>query len=105
MHVRRKQFQVVLPPKDIWVVPSHGANAKPAIKTSTCRKSVDQFLEKTTLHGLQYVGDRTLTWFERYEKYHFTCILANQTLFSIISNNLSLITIIIVRSNAASCLC
>lgn len=33
----------------------------------TCRKTLDRYLENASLHGLRYIGDRELTWFERYE--------------------------------------
>lgn len=30
-----------------------------------CRENLDEYLKDSTLHGLKYVGDRTLTIFER----------------------------------------
>lgn len=30
------------------------------------RKHLDQYCHDATLHGLRYIGDRTLTWFERF---------------------------------------
>lgn len=31
----------------------------------TCQENFNQYLVNTTLHGLRYVGDRTITVFER----------------------------------------
>lgn len=31
------------------------------------RKHFDQYCHDASLHGLRYIGDRTLTWFERYQ--------------------------------------
>lgn len=31
----------------------------------TCRKTFDRYMENASLHGLRYIGDRKLTWFER----------------------------------------
>lgn len=33
----------------------------------TCQENFNQYLVNTTLHGLRYVGDRSITRFERYE--------------------------------------
>lgn len=32
---------------------------------TTCRESFHQYLLSSTLHGLRYVGDRSLSFFER----------------------------------------
>lgn len=32
---------------------------------TTCQANIYQYLLNTTLHGLKYVGDRTITRFER----------------------------------------
>lgn len=32
----------------------------------TCQENFNQYLINTTLHGLRYVGDRSITLFERY---------------------------------------
>lgn len=32
----------------------------------TCQENFNQYLVNTTLHGLRYVGDRSITPFERY---------------------------------------
>lgn len=32
---------------------------------NTCRENLRQYLVNTTLHGLKYVGDNTITLFER----------------------------------------
>lgn len=36
----------------------------------TCQENFNQYLINTTLHGLRYVGDRSITLFERYETYY-----------------------------------
>lgn len=33
----------------------------------TCQENFNQYLVNTTLHGLRYVGDRSITLFERYD--------------------------------------
>lgn len=78
-------------PKQIWFIPSHGVKAKPAITTSSFRSTFDQFLENTSLHGLRYVGDRTLTWFERFEN----------TIFHAISSQLFVAFLITILTNYA----
>lgn len=35
------------------------------IYKTTCHESFRQYLKNTTLHGLKYVGDDTITLFER----------------------------------------
>lgn len=34
-------------------------------KFSSCQENFNHFLQNTTLHGLKYIGDRTITRFER----------------------------------------
>lgn len=50
-------------------VPAHQIIAtktrKRKSKVVTCRKTIDKYLENASLHGLRYIGDRSLTWFER----------------------------------------
>lgn len=38
---------------------------KSVSKGSVCEESVEEYLENTTLHGLKYVGDKSLSTFER----------------------------------------
>lgn len=35
------------------------------------RKQLDDYLREGTLHGLRYIGDRTITWFERFVSHCF----------------------------------
>lgn len=37
-----------------------------------CRENLDEYLKDSTLHGLRYLGDRTLTIFERYITFHIS---------------------------------
>lgn len=34
--------------------------------TNTCSENTNQYLVNSTLHGLRYVGDRNISYFERY---------------------------------------
>lgn len=34
--------------------------------TKSLNENFNQYLINTTLHGLKYIGDRTITWFERW---------------------------------------
>lgn len=36
--------------------------------SATYCKAIDQYLKNTSLHGLRYIGDRSLFWFERLEE-------------------------------------
>lgn len=40
---------------------------------STCSENVEQYLLNSTLHGLRYVGDRKISYFERYKKPLICC--------------------------------
>lgn len=42
--------------------------------TVTCRENFNQYLLNTTLHGLRYVGDKSLSSWERY---YFIIIIKN----------------------------
>lgn len=57
--VRYKKKRTV---KDLLPTTDEGVN-----KTfrTTCQENFNQYLHKTTLHGLSYVGDRSITAFER----------------------------------------
>lgn len=46
-------------------------NRKKENPTSTCNENVEQYLVNSTLHGLRYVGDRKISYFERYESVVF----------------------------------
>lgn len=41
------------------------ANGK-KLREMSFRKQLDDYLREGTLHGLRYIGDRTITWFERF---------------------------------------
>lgn len=47
-----------------WPVPINNEGIKPATK-STCCQNIRDYLLNTTLHGLKYVGDGTITLIER----------------------------------------
>lgn len=65
--------------------------AKKAIRL-TWRQQLDQYLESASLHGLRYIGNRSLTWFERFE--------------TIISpNEFNLLTSSLIFAEASSCVC
>lgn len=34
--------------------------------TNTCHENVEQYLTDSSLHGLRYVGNRKISYFERY---------------------------------------
>lgn len=55
----------------LLVTPPQLARPESATPTcrATCRESFRQYLLNTTLHGLKYVGDGTITLFERWGKY------------------------------------
>lgn len=43
----------------------------------TCRESFHQYLRNSTLHGLRYIGDRSLSFFERFDfciRYLILCL-------------------------------
>lgn len=41
------------------------ANPSRAAAEISLRRHFDQYLSNATLHGLRFIGDRQLTWFER----------------------------------------
>lgn len=52
--------------------PSHSGIIDDEVKKNvriTCRENFNQYLMNTTLHGLRYVGDRSITPFERSVKF------------------------------------
>lgn len=40
-------------------------NRKKENARSTCNENVEQYLVNSTLHGLRYVGNRKISYFER----------------------------------------
>lgn len=61
MSIRRNRVFVVAP----YPVPTLADNKQQKSRTITCRRIVDKYLNNGSLHGLRYIGDRSLTWFER----------------------------------------
>lgn len=43
----------------------------------TCQENFNQYLVNTTLHGLRYVGDRSITLFERWTSLGFPSLVEN----------------------------
>lgn len=62
MAIRRDRILMVAPYPMATLADTNQAKPK---GTVTCRTTVDKYLENGSLHGLRYIGDRSLTWFER----------------------------------------
>ena len=56
------RFEIMPRPTQISI----NKNNRNAAEKMTFRKHLDQYLDQASLHGLRYIGDRTLTWFERW---------------------------------------
>lgn len=53
-------------------------NEKNGKLTNTCNENVEQYLLDSTLHGLRYVGNRKISYFERYNIHRFLSFLHTQ---------------------------
>lgn len=66
MDHRRPQAGLKMPPKPTQFAINKNSNYnRKASEKATFRKHLDQYLHQGSLHGLRYIGERTITWFER----------------------------------------